>query len=292
MTIYSSRRTTQPFQKAPVDYDLRQAIYDRFDKYQADKTTKDRLSETSRVRADLANKLIQGLRERVPEAENMTFLNALGGDYIAAWNDPKTPDQRSFFTVDVDDNDVPSLIPAFSLPEASFSTSLSALNADYVDKKTLAGLVPQFGALDPAVVEAVRNMYDESEGKYTPKAIYARMMTEPVWDLDSIAAVPGRETAPKIGRIPAMTRVRYRTKGEVPADAVPVEEEVKEEVKTEEPKTEKPAEPVTKSASDLFTDMRNARKSRTQVVTDDAGNVDIVKSSTSSLFKSRMRGNR
>lgn len=57
-------------------------------------------------------------------------------------------------------------------------------------------------------------------------------------------------------------------------------------------KTAKKDDTAFTKASDMFVEMRNVRKNRNKVVTDDAGNVDIVKSSTSSLFKSRMRGSR
>lgn len=52
------------------------------------------------------------------------------------------------------------------------------------------------------------------------------------------------------------------------------------------------SEPVERSTSDLFSDMLAVRKSKKKTVTDENGNVDIVRSSTSSLFKSRIRGNR
>ena len=290
--IYGSRRATEPFKR--TSYGQRALEYSKFDKYLDEKRKQKRLGSNAQIKDDIARVTLNALREN-PDAEGLTLFSTDNGTLIGARNNVASPNLRSFYIVDMDDDNKASLMPLFSLPEDSFANPLSSLNSDWVDKKTLASFSPLYNMLDPTVVESVRGMYDEADGKYSPKAIYGRAMEAPVWDLTDIVSVPGREAAPQIGRMPAATRVRWKTKSEVPAgipaepDVAPIEEEVKKEIKTEEPVE---TAPTTKSASDLFTDMRNARKSRTQVVTDDAGNIDIVKSSTSSLFRSRMRGSR
>lgn len=283
---------TEPFKR--TSYGQRALEYSKFDKYLDEKRKQDRLGNNAQIRDDIAKVTLNALREN-PDAEGLTFFSTNDGTLIGARNNAASPNLRSFYIADMDDDNKVSLAPLFSLPEASFANPLSSLDSDWVDKKTLASFSPLYNMLDPALVESVRGMYDEADGKYTPKTIYKRAMEAPVWDLASIVSVPGRETAPQIGRMPAATRVRWRTKSEAPADisvepaAVPVKEEVEEEVKTEDPvKTA----PTTKSASDLFTEMRSIRKSRKELVKDDTGNVDVIKSSTSSLFRSRMRGSR
>ena len=77
--------------------------------------------------------------------------------------------------------------------------------------------------------------------------------------------------------------------GEVVADRVPVMRSLSATRKRRDSPSETSIE---KSAGTMFTEMRAARMKKKDVVTDDSGNVDIVKSSTHSLFKSRMRGNR
>lgn len=47
-----------------------------------------------------------------------------------------------------------------------------------------------------------------------------------------------------------------------------------------------------KSAAQLVSEMRANRAKKRTVVTDENGKVDVVKTPTSLLFKSRMRGNR
>lgn len=77
--------------------------------------------------------------------------------------------------------------------------------------------------------------------------------------------------------------------GEVIADKIPVLKSLSSTRKRRDPPSETSIE---KSAGTMFTEMRAARTKKKDVVTDDNGNVDIVKSSTHSLFKSRMRGSR
>ena len=64
-----------------------------------------------------------------------------------------------------------------------------------------------------------------------------------------------------------------------------------DEIETEKaPETEVPVKPLLRSTSELWKTYSNRPKRG--LVQDDGGKVDIVKSSTSSLFKSRMKGSR
>jgi len=258
--------------------------YEKFDKYMAGK----RKDTRANLRKDTANTLGRTIgkmmRGKIEGAENMTLFSTPNGDIIASWNDPQTPGQRTFSIVDVDDNNEVSLIPAFSLAEDSFASPLASLNKDWVDKKTLGSFSPKYGALDPKVFAGVRRMYDESDGAYTPRSVYASALEAPIWDFTNIIQVPGRENAPRIGRMPSTTRTRrdaWVVKGEDPIATPEMEEE-----------SEVQLEKFNESTTDMFARMRAARMKKKDVVTDDSGSVDIVKSSTHSLFKSRMKGSR
>ena len=63
-----------------------------------------------------------------------------------------------------------------------------------------------------------------------------------------------------------------------------VRKENQEKKGAEEEKTDK----VNKSASTMFAEMRAARNAKNNLVTDETGKVDIVKTSTHSLFECRM----
>lgn len=55
---------------------------------------------------------------------------------------------------------------------------------------------------------------------------------------------------------------------------------------------QQPESAITKSAGEMFTEMRAAREAAKKPVVDGNGSIDIVKTPTSALFKSRMRGSR
>lgn len=258
--------------------------FEKFDRYM----TEGMKGTRANLRKDTANilgKTIgQMMRGKIQGSENMTLFSTPNGDIVASWNDPQTPGQRSFSIVDVDDDNNVSLIPAFSLAEDSFASPLASLNKDWVDKKTLGSFSPKYGALDPKVFAGVRRMYDESGGTYTPRSVYASALEAPIWDFTNIIQVPGRENAPRIGRMPSTTRTRrdaWVVKGKEPIEAPEMEEEA-----------EVPLEKFNESTTGMFAKMRAVRMKKNDVVTDDGGNVDIVKSSTHSLFKSRMKGSR
>ena len=183
------------------------------------------------------------------------------------------------------------------------------------DAQGLYDLLKGSGEITPELAESLTPVYkylnypyihenphfapfaDRLARSLTPTALISRGYT--VTDFDSVdnpkistprVSVDGSEEGVKgtegsdtkkleDSKIPASTRTRKtgkKNKLETGSEQTPEDE----------------GKPFTESASDLFVKMRAARKNRKSPVTDDTGNVDIVKSSTSSLFKSRMKGSR
>ena len=207
-------------------------------------------------------------------------------------------------TVDKDSvSYVPKEIGAWAIDENTPSL-YDTLKEGALSDDIVSLLTPKYGQLnypymrgeDGNLIDFYANIADRPVKSLKPTDIISRGYLTDI-DLDPIIENEGDpEKQNVIGfssnpKIQGPTRTRKDKKKDAAASPVPDLLDEEKNV-TEGPEAKEITEPTTKSASDLFTDMRNARKSRAQVVTDDAGNVDIVKSSTSALFKSRMRGNR
>lgn len=200
MTLYSSHRTIS-FQKAYETYkDYKDGAYRDFKAHESKKMKKMAREPLDAQRAAVSNALLAELFDRVPAARDLHFFNTRGKGLIGAWNDPELEGQRSFFRVDVDSDGNPRLIPMFSAPEGDFQMPLSGVTADMTDAEALAGLSPVFQNLDPATVEMVRGMYDQTEDGFVPKKAYARAMGLPVWDISGVAHAPSA-VQPPVGQL-------------------------------------------------------------------------------------------